>query len=119
MQDPERYESSNSVAQEIVEVYVPKLIDTMEWSPGDIVLDYGCGAGRAGYNYILPKVEELNSKLYSVDVSDKMIAYAKKHYTHERIEYGVGDIFEKFPFPNVKFDKIFAVNVLPYIRDIR
>jgi len=91
----------------------------MRWNNEEIVLDYGCGAGSTGYNWILPKVDKFNSKMYSVDVSSKMLAYGQMNYPHQRINYGVGDVLTKFPFENVTFDKIFAVNVFHYIRDIR
>ncbi|CAL8108096.1 unnamed protein product [Orchesella dallaii] len=57
--------------------------------------------------------------MISVDVSSKMLEYAKKNYPHELIEYHVGDILGEFPFPNSVFDKLFAVHVFHFIRDLR
>ncbi|ODM93581.1 Juvenile hormone acid O-methyltransferase [Orchesella cincta] len=119
MQDPARCENNKASAQEIIDVFVPKLISSLRWNTGETVLDYGCGAGSTGFKCILPKVEEFQSKMYSVDVSAKMLAFAEENYPHELITYGVGDILDKFPFENVKFDKIFAVNVFHYIRDMK
>ncbi|ODM98104.1 Juvenile hormone acid O-methyltransferase [Orchesella cincta] len=111
MQDPKKYENNKSGAEEAVRVFLPKLIQTMKWSERENVLDYGSGAGSAGFNFILPEVHNWDSKMYSVDVSIKMLEFAKKNYSHERITYGVGDILDNtFPFEDVKFDKIFAVH---------
>ncbi|ODM94938.1 Juvenile hormone acid O-methyltransferase [Orchesella cincta] len=125
MQDPERYERvrNNSSTKITVEVYVPKILNTMTWKTGENLLDYGSGAGSTGYNWVLPKVEECNSHMYSVDVSPKMLAYAKQHFPHDRITYGLGNILDwdglEFPFRNVKFDKIIAINVFHFIRHMR
>ncbi|ODM94939.1 Juvenile hormone acid O-methyltransferase [Orchesella cincta] len=120
MQDPKKYENNKSGAEEAVRVFLPKLFQTMKWSGSENVLDYGSGAGSAGFNYILPEVHNCDSKMYSVDVSIKMFEFAKKNYSHERITYGVGDVLDNtFPFEDVKFDKIFALHVLHFVRDIR
>lgn len=119
MYDPERYEKYKSAAARDAAQFTPKLVEAMEWANNETILDYGCGAGSTGYNYILPSVKKTGSKLYSVDISDKMIEFAKKEYTHPSIEYAVGDIVGNFPFEEIKFDKIFSIYVLHFVRDFR
>ncbi|ODN06194.1 Juvenile hormone acid O-methyltransferase, partial [Orchesella cincta] len=120
MLDPEKYENNKSVAARDAAEFVPKIIDLMEWkNTHENVLDYGCGAGSTGYNLILPQIEKFDSNLYSVDISEPMLDFAKQKYSHPRITYAKGDIEKDFPFENVKFDKIFSIYVLHFISDIR
>lgn len=118
MYDPERYEKYKSAAARDAAEFTPKLVAAMEWGENENVLDYGCGAGSTGYNFVLPTVEKKASKLYSVDISDKMIEFAKREYSHPCISYAVGNILEDFPF-DTKFDKIISIYVLHFVRDFR
>ncbi|ODM88492.1 Juvenile hormone acid O-methyltransferase [Orchesella cincta] len=120
MQNPQKYETNKSIAKDAIELFVPKLLKSLRWKTNEIVLDYGSGAGSTGYDWILPKVEKCNSRMFSVDMSPEMLAYAMEHYPHERITYDCGNILDStFPFEDLKFDKIISVNVLHFIRDIR
>lgn len=119
MIDPEKYETNKSVAARDAAEFVPKLIEVIgEWKPEENILDYGCGAGSTGYNLILPQVEKCDSKMYSVDISEKMIEFAREKYPHPRITYEKGDILNDFPFPDVQFDKAFAIYVFHFVPDM-
>jgi len=120
MQDPIWYEVYKSATARDAAVYVLKLISHMTWKQNETVLDYGCGAGSTGAHFILPKVESLDSRMHSVDVSPKMLNHAIQNYPSPRITYTLGDILnEEFPFFNTRFDKVFAVYVLHYIKNYR
>lgn len=98
---------------------VPKFIASFRWgNKHENVLDYGCGDGSTGYKYFLPEVIKYDSKLFSVDLNEKVIEKAKNEHGHPSITYGVGNVLEKFPFGNIKFDKIFAIyvcHVVPHL----
>ncbi|CAL8123302.1 unnamed protein product [Orchesella dallaii] len=119
MYDPERYEKYKSAAARDAAEFAPKLVSEMEWAQNEAILDYGCGAGSTGYNFILPNVEKHGSKLYSVDISEKMIEFAEKEYAHPRITYAVGDILGDFPYKKMQFDKILSIYVLHFVKDYR
>ncbi len=120
MYDPERYESNKSAALRDAEQFVPMLVNDMDWSKNEIILDYGCGAGSTGNRFILPQAEKFDSKIHSVDISQDMIEHAKKAYPNPRVSFAVGDILQdNFPHKDVQFDKIFAVYVLHFVRNYR
>jgi cyclopropane fatty-acyl-phospholipid synthase-like methyltransferase len=120
MFDPERYESNKSAAARDAEEFVPKLVGDMVWKKNEVIMDYGCGAGSTGAKLILPKVESCDSKMFSVDISKEMLEHAKKAYPSPRISYAVGDILsDDFQHRNMKFDKIFAVHVLHFVKNYR
>lgn len=96
------------------------LVNHMTWKKNELILDYGCGAGSTGNKFVLPEVEKFDSKIHSVDISPDMIAHAKKTYPSPRVTFNVGDILQdNFPHKEVKFDKIFAVYVLHFVRNYR
>jgi len=120
MQDPENYEAHKSKAARDTEVFVPRLISDMKWKRNENIMDYGCGAGSTGAKFLSPQGTSFNSKLYSVDVSEKMIEYAKRNYPSPSTTYALGNILsEKFAFQHIKFDKIFAILVLHFVKEYK
>ena len=121
MHDPERYESFKSAAAKDIADFTPRLVQDMQWSNNEIILDYGCGAGSTGNKFILPSVEKYGSILYGVDISSEMIEFAKNNYNgNPRMSFAVGDILQDdFPHKDKKFDKVFAVYVLHYVRNYK
>ena len=77
------------------------------------VLDVGCGSGEN-----LGGLRELNptGRFYGVDISRKMIEYAKKR--HKGVDFSVSDIEKEEPFFDVKFDAILLMGVTPYLSDM-
>lgn len=119
MYDPERYEKFKSAAARDAAEFTPKVVAGMTWGKNEVILDYGCGAGSTGFNFVLPTVERTDSKLFSVDISDKMVEFAKKEYAHPRVTYAVGDILGDFPYKDQEFDKIISIYVLHFVKDFR
>ena len=61
-----------------------------------------------------------DSYIHAVDISPKMVEYAKSHFSHPRVSYTVGNILSNdFPLANLMFDKIFSVYVFYYVKDYR
>lgn len=73
------------------------------------VLDLGCGTGITT-RYIA----ELGAKVIGVDLSPKLIEFAKANSAHKNAEYFVGDI-TKVDFGKKKFDVICLVDVMEHI----
>ena len=73
------------------------------------VLDLGCGTGITT-RYIA----ELGAKVIGVDLSPKLIEFAKENSAHENAEYFVGDI-TSFDLGEKTFDVICLVDVMEHI----
>jgi SAM-dependent methyltransferase len=76
-------------------------------TPGDKVLDLGCGNGR-----LLQIFKGININYTGVDNSEKLIESAKKIYPNTT--FLVADALH-LPFPSDYFDKIYSIAVLHHI----
>lgn len=80
------------------------------------VLDVGCGIG-VGPVYM---VQEIGCKVAAVDVSDKMLDWAKRRAQREgvvdRIEFHKADVRE-LPFEDNRFDSVIVESVLAFVPD--
>ena len=97
----------------IMEYWDKKFIELVGkyYKPGDRILDLGCGpASLWPYWKELPEA----GKLAGVDLSDGMIAEAKKRYPDD--EFVIGRAHE-IPFPTGSFDIVIASSVLHHIPD--
>lgn len=77
----------------------------------DRMLDIGCGPG-----VYTDKLAERSNNLYGVDISEEMIAIAKKK-GYPNAVFSVGGI-EKMEFGDNFFDAVVCVGVLEYLNDI-
>ena len=89
-------------------------VDTLAPSPGDRVLEVGCGHGVA----VSLVCERLTSgRITAIDRSPKMIAMATRR-NREHIGAGRAVLettaLEDADFGNERFDKVFAFNVAPF-----
>lgn len=80
--------------------------------PGQTVLDIGCGNGTLAYD-IAKNVTDI--KIYGIDLSTGNIEYAKKHYSHNNLEFVAGDALKDLP--DQQFDCIILSNVLEHIEN--
>jgi len=76
MQDPATYEKCKIIATREANQIVPEAIAEMKDKHNEKILDYGCGAGSTGANLILPIAKAYNSKMFSVDISNKVVESA-------------------------------------------
>jgi SAM-dependent methyltransferase len=76
--------------------------------PGILALDIGCGIG-----IVSKYMAELGARVISVDISPKLIQYAKENYNHENIKYITEDIHEYMT--EYKFDLIVIADVLEHL----
>lgn len=94
--------------------YPPAVIDDVIRASGiaDVgrILDIGCGPGRATILF-----GERGSKILGVDLSEELIAIARKKSGHlARVQYIVGE-FETVNLPYDKYDLIVAAQALHWI----
>lgn len=120
------YKGRKSVAQydsaEGYDLYAPyyekdhAYLDSFERSElfelmGDVqgleVLDVGCGTGR-----MVENLKKFGAKVTGVDVSEKMLAIAKKRFSTS--EFVLGDI-EDLPFEDESFDMVVATFVIVHL----
>ena len=73
-------------------------------SPGDKVLDAGCGCGQYA-----DFVKERGGEYFGVDVSKKLIEIAKKR--RPELKFQTASVL-KLPFPENFFDRVYAVALL-------
>jgi ubiquinone/menaquinone biosynthesis C-methylase UbiE len=95
---------------------VEELLDHLIKS-GTRVLDIGCGPG-----IMAPFFAERGATYYGVDISEKMIAEAKKEISQfpewqDRVSFARGDV-ECLDFPDKHFDIVIALGLLEYIDNI-
>lgn len=119
MINPEQYEACDLMTDKDASIFLPKAYQLMDWCKGTKVLDYGCGPGRRAFTYILPQVEKFEGRMYSLDISQAMVTYARKSYPHPSVHYACGDIMGDFPWKTIKFDNILSFYVLHFIEDIQ
>lgn len=75
------------------------------------VLDLGCGTG-----HLTQKIYEWGGKVKGIDLSDKMIAIAKKSLNY--LNFYVGNAI-KLPFYKNEFDIVTSSLVLHYVQDLK
>ena len=79
---------------------------------GGKILDIGCADG-VFTKVILDKSRA--DKVIGIDVLERSIAWATKHWKHEKhLEFEVVDA-HKLPFKNKEFDAVFALEVLEHV----
>ena len=87
------------------------LLDTIGDYTDKSILDLGCGIGCFAF-----ELAEKAKKVVGIDISDKVIEYAKNNYSKDNIEYIVQDII-KLSSLDETFDIIFSDMVFNYIED--
>jgi 2-polyprenyl-3-methyl-5-hydroxy-6-metoxy-1,4-benzoquinol methylase len=78
------------------------------------VLDLGCGNGALSYD-IAKKVAKV--EVLGIDLNSKNIAVAHEKYSHQNINYVVGDVLADGNFPINHFDVVILSNVLEHLPD--
>ena len=77
------------------------------------VLDLGCG-----YGWHCKYAADMGAKsVTGIDLSEKMIAEAKKRNNHERIDYRVASLLD-WNYPSAAFDVVVSNLVLHYVEDL-
>ena len=87
---------------------LPALAMLLPYSKGDVVLDAGCGNGR---NTLV--LASYFDKVYGVDLSHKLIEYAKKRLG-EKAELAVGNVVA-LPYEREVFDSVFSLAVFHHL----
>ncbi len=105
---------ANTYDQEInpsLELEKETVIKLIEASPGDIILDLGCGTGR--YTKLF---SESGANLVGIDFSEEMLKIARLKI--KDAQFIKWDITRKLPFPDKSFNKIICSLVISHIKNI-
>lgn len=94
------------------EVFWKKALDTLQIKAGEKALDVGCGQGL----FLARLTKTYKVKGVGIDVSDKSIEFAKKHYVGKNLSYRVADA-TKLPFSNNFFNVVVSLDTLEHIED--
>jgi SAM-dependent methyltransferase len=78
---------------------------------GRHVLDAGCGVG-----YGTAYLAEVARSIVGIDLSVDAIAYARRRYGAENVEFIVGDVLS-IPKPNGEFDVVCAFETIEHVAD--
>ena len=87
--------------------FVAWTLDAVDWNPGAVVLDIGCGAGKH-YRPLLQRAPEL--QYHALDLSPFMLS---QHPAPDRIALGDG---MQLPYAADSFDVVMANHVLYHLR---
>lgn len=90
-----------------------RLVDLLEASPGDRILEVGCGTGN-----LLLSLPDIGVDRVGVDSSDAMLRIA--HQKARKMDCGVQlehACAEALPFDDASFDAIYSVNALEFAAD--
>ena len=80
-------------------------------SPGQSVLDAGCGHGAVAYDL----AAEAGASVTGVDYAPTSIEQARQQFAHERVTYQLGDLTSETP--DHPFDVVVMSNVLEHLHD--
>ncbi len=69
------------------------------------LLDVGCGTGRNSF-YM---ADAYGVQVSAIDFSKGAITFAKKNFSHPKIEFSVQDIGKPIPMPDNSFDLVFDI----------
>jgi SAM-dependent methyltransferase len=86
--------------------YWSAMLDDMDVGQGSVVLDAGCGAGGG-----LKLALERGARVFGLDASEGMIAYARDHLPDG--DFRIGDL-EALPYDDDYFDAVMAANSVQY-----
>lgn len=121
MLDPELYQRENNIQRRDVRDLLKEFMHLVRWRPEgeDVVMDVGCGSGDVTWDLLRPLLPAGYAKIVGVDISEKMVRYARKHYPEaEFVQMDLGA-------PNVPdnhqetVDHIFSFYCLHWIHDQR
>lgn len=122
MDNPEIYVRGNYLQRHAVQEALQEFAIDWRCDGGDSVLDAGCGPGDVTVDILMPYLPANFSRLIGVDISNKMIDYARKTYVRPNLSFEKFDLtkdLEKQPFRNVKpFDHIFSFYVIMWISNL-
>lgn len=105
----------NQVAQNYVHddsIAIEELLDSLHLEKYPRILDLGCGKG-----IISDKLLQRNKgEVVAIDISDKMIEYAKKVHSQSKVKFINADFYE---FETDKpFDMIICFDAFPHFLDV-
>jgi SAM-dependent methyltransferase len=98
------------VPMEQVETILATIVQQLQLTPADRVLDLGCGNGL-----LTAEIADHVNRIAGVDVSDSLIATARSTNARENCEYRVGDLAALGPLPINDANKAYSYEVFQHL----
>ncbi|GFT66923.1 juvenile hormone acid O-methyltransferase [Nephila pilipes] len=120
--EPELY-SSQHIPLESVKRFISETLPQFGWnqcSKDDLILDVGCGPGGTTFQLVLPLFSGVK-KIFAVDLVPVAIEFAKKHNSHQLIEYSVAN-FEDWSTLNQwegQITRLVSIYCINWLKDQR
>ncbi|NVM04164.1 MAG: class I SAM-dependent methyltransferase [Candidatus Helarchaeota archaeon] len=86
-----------------------RYIFSIKYIKGKTILDSGCGLGWGSY-----LISPYPKKLISIDISEKAIAFAKKHWKDKKLNFKKHSILD-LDLLNEKFDVILGMEIIEHL----
>lgn len=118
MNNPALWKQANRNGRVIREV-LAEFKDKLAWRADgkDTVIDIGCAGGDVTIDYVLPILPKKFERLTGVDISEKMIAFARQTYPQPKIEFKQFDIVNGNPKELHQVDHITSFYLFNWIQD--
>lgn len=110
MSHPERI-VPDETSPGIVALHLKRYEFALPWCEGKDVLDAGCGVG-----YGTAALAERARRVVGVDRDEDAIAYARKRYARDNVEFLVGDLLD-LDLPDGSFDTVCAFETIEHLPD--
>ncbi|KAJ6633842.1 Juvenile hormone acid O-methyltransferase [Pseudolycoriella hygida] len=120
MNDPTSYQNLNKLMRIKIKKIVENYSTKFQWRNDgtDSLMDVGFGPGDITIDILLPLLPENFERLVGIDISSKMIEYARKQHQHPKVSFEQFDIGRKLEDQELNgikpFDHITSFYVLHY-----
>lgn len=94
-------------------VAIPTVLDLLLCKPGDVIADLGCGPGS-----LAPAVTQTGASYVGIDLSLKLVRFARKHNQRPHAQFQVGDLTDAKLIRNLGGARFDAAVFLLSLQDI-
>jgi ubiquinone/menaquinone biosynthesis C-methylase UbiE len=119
MNKAELYQKANVVQRRDAECVIGKFGHLTNVRENDWVIDVGTGSGDVVVDYVYPRFQCRNVRIIATDVSEEMLAFARRKYeklanvSFELLDVEAVDVGEQF---RGRFHHVFSFHCLNWIR---
>jgi ubiquinone/menaquinone biosynthesis C-methylase UbiE len=106
----DQYDTNSNKTRDLEAISLRKTLSTIQF---DNCLEIGCGTGK-NTEWLISTAKEV----LAVDLSDEMLAKAKKKITSDNVQFILADITNNWTFVNKQYDLITFSLVLEHIENL-
>ena len=103
------YENSNFAIKFVEGLRLKVIVKALKGLAGKKILEVGCGAG-----HVLQRIQ--NNKLYGIDLSTQMIAWAKERLRGKDVALSLSNA-DDLPFSDNSFEAVLCTEVIEHVVD--